>query len=150
MSGRILILAIIALIVVVASAVMIGIATTGRFDAVASLDDLRERGVLFLDDDGIFIVYNEGDPLALSSDAQHVGDEVEFCPSSQLFESRAHGEKFDIRGYYYGGPAQRGLDRYPVRIEGDGIYVDFEQLIPGPERDEGPAREPEGQFCFFD
>ena len=120
--------------------------TTGE-DPVASLAELQEEEVLFLEEHAVFLVYNDGDPLALSADAQHVGDEVEFCESSQMFESPAHGEKFDIRGYYYGGPAQRGLDRYPVRIEGDGIYVDLEHSIEGPPRGTGPPAEPQGPFC---
>jgi Rieske Fe-S protein len=140
---RALILAFIALVV----AVVIGIATTGGPNPVASLEELREEEVLFLDEHDIYLVYNDGQPLALSSDAQHVGDDVEFCRSSQMFESPAHGEKFDIRGYYYAGPARSGLDRYPVRVEGDGVYVDTDRPIEGPPRGAGPAREPEGRFC---
>jgi Rieske Fe-S protein len=147
MRTRVLVLAVIALVVVVGAGVVIGIATSGDSDAVASLEDLREREVLFLEEQQIFLVYNDGEPLALSDDAQHVGDRVEFCSSSHMFESAAHGEKFDIRGYYFGGPAQRGLDRYPLRIEGDGIFVDVDQPIRGPERGEGPPSEPKGRFC---
>ena len=141
---------VIALVVFVGVAVVFGIATTGGPEPVASLDDLREQEVLFLDKHHVFLVYNDGSPLALSDDAQHLGDRVEFCESSQMFESPAHGETFDIRGYYYGGPAQRGLDRYPVRAEGDGIYVDLNHPIQGPERGEARPREPEGPFCLFD
>ncbi len=139
--------AFIALVVVLVVAVVIGIATTGGPNPVASLEELREEEVLLLDEHDIYLVYNDGQPLALSSDAQHVGDDVEFCRSSQMFESPAHGEKFDIRGYYCAGPAKSGLDRYPVRVEGDGVYVDIDRPIEGPPRGAGPAREPEGRFC---
>lgn len=149
-SGRVLIFAVIGLLVAVAIAAAVGIARNGGPDPVASLEDLREREVMLLEDYDIFLVYNEGEPLALSADAQHVGDQVEFCRSSRMFESPAHGEKFDIRGYYYGGPAMRGLDRYPVRVEGDGVYVDVDHPIHGPARGEGPARDPEGRFCITD
>ena len=147
MGGRSLIVALIALGVVLAGAVVIGVVTSGGPPGVASLEELQEQEVLFLDEHEIYLVYNDGDPLALSADAQHVGDDVEFCPSSQMFESSAHGEKFDIHGYYYGGPARRGLDRYPVRMEGGGIYVDVDQPIQGPERGEGPPIEPQGRLC---
>jgi Rieske Fe-S protein len=146
----VLIHAVIALVVVLGVAVVIGIATSGGPGPVASLEDLREREVLFLDQHDAFLVYNDGDPLALSDDAQHVGDRVEFCESSQMFESPAHGEKFDIRGYYFGGPAQRGLDRFLVRVDGDGIYVELNRAIKGPERGEAPARDPKGPFCIVE
>jgi len=146
---RALIPAVIALVLLLGVAGVISIATSGDPDPVASLEELREKEVLFLDEHDVYLVYNDGDPLALSSDAQHVGDEVEFCRSSQMFESPAHGEKFDIRGYYYAGPAMRGLARYPVRVEGDGVYVDVDHPMGGPPRGAGPAREPEGPFCVF-
>src|ERR671919_1893119 len=136
--GRFLILAAIVLLGGVIAAGVI-VRSDGP-DPVASLQNLREREVLFLDEHDIYLVYNDGDPLALSSDAQHVGDDVEFCPQSQMFESPAHGEKFDIRGYYYGGPAARGLARYPVRVEGDGVFIDADRAIQGPPRGAGPAR----------
>ncbi|MGH2731224.1 MAG: Rieske (2Fe-2S) protein [Actinomycetota bacterium] len=147
MARRALIPAFIALVLVVGIAGVIGLATSSGPDPVASLEELREEEVIFLDEHDIYLVYNEGEPLALSTDAQHTGDEVEFCASSQMFESPAHGEKFDIRGYYYGGPARSGLNRYPVRVEGDGVYVDVDHPMGSPPRGAGPAREPEGSFC---
>jgi Rieske Fe-S protein len=73
---------------------------------------------------------------------------VIFCASSHLFESPAHGEKFDIRGYYYAGPGARGLRRYPTRIEGDRVVIDLEHPTEGPERGAGPPQEPQGPFCI--
>jgi hypothetical protein len=49
-----------------------------------------------------------------------------------MFETTTHGEKFDRRGNYYGGPAQKGLDRYPVTVKGSSVFVDFDRLIGGP------------------
>ncbi len=148
MSGRPPIVAAIALVVIVGAGVVIGLATTSGPDAVASLETLRQREVLFLDEYDIFLVYNRGDPLALSDDAQHLeGEHTEWCESSQLFETPTHGEKFDRRGNYYGGPAAKGLDRYPVRIVGDAVYVDLDELIPGPQRGAEEPLEPTGPFC---
>jgi nitrite reductase/ring-hydroxylating ferredoxin subunit len=137
-----------ALVVLIGTAILFGLASNGASDPVASLDVLRAREVILLEEQHIFLVYNDGGPLALSDDAQHVGDRVQFCESSQMFESPAHGEKFDIRGNYFGGPAERGLDRYPVRIEGDRIFVELEQLIQGPRRSEQAPMEPQGRFCI--
>ena len=92
-----------------------------------------------------FVLYNGGDPVALSDNAQHMdGERTEW---SQMFETPTHGEKFDDVGYYYGGPAQRGLDRFKVRVQGDAVYVDLSERTPGPERGSGPAFEPAGEFC---
>lgn len=113
-----------------------------------ALEALEERRVIYLEDEHVFLVFNHGKPLALSDDAQHIGDRVEFCESSQMFESAAHGEKFDLCGYYYGGPGRRGLDRYPVRIEGDAVNVDLYEPIPGPGRGDPPALGPAGPLCF--
>jgi nitrite reductase/ring-hydroxylating ferredoxin subunit len=150
MTGRWLVAGSLALLVLAGSAIAYGLISSDSLDAVASLEALEDEGVIHLKDLHVFLVYNDGDLLALSDDAQHAGDRVEFCESSQMFESPAHGEKFDIQGYYYGGPARRGLAQYPVRIEGDGIYVDFEKLFPGPGRGDPPARDPVGPLCVYE
>ena len=114
---------------------------------LAALSELRARDVLFIEEHDIYLVNTEATPLALSNDAQHVGDIVEFCTSSRMFESAAHGEKFDIRGNYYAGPAARGLARYPVRVVGQQIFVDLDRELPGPDRGAQDALEPKGRFC---
>ena len=117
---------------------------------VATLPELRERQVIRLDDHRGFLVYNGGNPLAMSDDAQHLGggDRVVFCRSSEMFESPAHGEKFDLAGRYYGEPARRGLDQYRLWVDDGGVFVDFGDVIPGPERGEPPGGEPSGPFCY--
>ncbi|MEA2451306.1 MAG: hypothetical protein QOG04_16 [Actinomycetota bacterium] len=155
MNRRGLVATSIILVILLMGAFGIGLATSGEGsidNPIASLEVLMEKGVLEvpLPPDGGFLVYDQGEVLALSAHAQHVPgtENVVFCPSSQLFESPLHGEKFDIRGNYFGGPAAKGLDRFPVRVDGDAIYVDIEHPIPGPERGEGgPPRDPAGNFC---
>lgn len=149
MAGRGLLFAIIALVLVLSAAIVFGLWTSSTgSSSTASLDELRERGVLFFEDGHAFLVYNDGDPIALSDDAQHMeGERTEWCESSQMFETPTHGEKFDNLGYYFGGPALRGLDRFPVRVEGDAVYVDFDERMPGPERGSGSSFQPPGEFC---
>jgi len=148
MIGRWLIIATVVLVALGATALLYGLATSGSASPgpVISLERLEEEKVLYLEDHDVFLVFNDGDPLALSDDAQHLGDRVEFCGSSQMFESPAHGEKFDIHGSYYGGPGTSGLDRYPVRVQDDGVYVDLGELIPGRARG-APVRDPAGPLC---
>lgn len=131
---------------------VIAIANSGdEGGPLASLTELQDEGVIYIEDEHLFLVYNDGDPLALSDDSQHLpGEYTEWCETSQMFETPTHGEKFDRRGNYYGGPATKGLDRYPIAVEGDAIYVDLETVIPGPERGANETLEPEGRFCVFD
>ena len=151
MAGRGLLFASLALAAMVLAAVVYGIATTHAPDdgeLAVSLADVQEAGVLQIDRAvDVYVVYNDGDPMALSADAQHVGDAVVFCESSQMFESPAHGEKFDILGYYYAGPAARGLARYPVRVAGEQLLIDVEHPTEGPQRGAGPPQDPQGPFC---
>ena len=148
--SRSLVVSFMALLAAIAAMAAFGLATT-RDDSIvhASLDDLRVDLVQFLPDQDIFLVYNDGDPLALHADAQHLNHDVEWCEQAEMFMAPAHGEMFDPRGYYYAGPAQRGLDRYGLHVTGGGdITIDLEERIEGPARGEGPAHEPTGPLCF--
>ena len=134
------------LVIIVMGAV--GLATTTSPRPLGSLADLRRERVIFVDEFDLFLVYDDGRPLALDADAQHLGDDVIFCESSQLFESPAHGEKFDIAGNYFGGPGSRGLDRYLVEVRDGNVYVDVEYVTPGPERGAVRPSPPQGSLCF--
>lgn len=141
---------VLALILIVA---LIAIFLTDRPDSqfgsrVATMEELEERGVIEVADHDLFVVWNDGEPLALSADAQHVPNElVVWCESSGMFESPAHGEKFDSRGFYYGGPARAGLSRYSYAVIDEVIYVTLEDPTDGPARGRGPAHDPQGPFC---
>lgn len=148
MSGRLLLLGSLLLVALIAGAVAFGLLTSGGSAGPSvSMEELEEREVIHLVEDHVIFVLNDGDPLALSDDAQHVGDTVIFCESSRLFESLAHGEKFDILGHYFGGPAARGLARYPVIRDGDLVRADMDQEIEGPARGDVRTVEPAGDFC---
>jgi hypothetical protein len=147
--GRWLLVAFLSLVGLVGALLVIGFAQTpaGHDDPQLELEVVREREVVFLEEHDLYVVWNGGEPLALGNDAVHLGDVVYFCRSSELFESPAHGEKFDSRGFYYGGPAARGLTRYPVFVNGGIATIDVDHPEPGPERGEGPAHEPRGRLC---
>lgn len=146
---KVLILTIASLVVTTTSVSAVGLMRGGAPEPtpVAALEDLRQERVIFLERHDAFLVFFRGRALALSSDAQHLGDHVEFCPASGLFEAPAHGEKFDIRGLYLGGPARRGLDRFSSQVHNGWIYVDFTHRIEGPPRGTGTRRAPQGPLC---
>jgi cytochrome b6-f complex iron-sulfur subunit len=88
--------------------------------------------------------------LALYRKCVHLGCSVPHCGTSMLFECPCHGSKYRLTGEYYGGPAPRGLDRFPVTIESGKIVVDTGDVQEGPPRGTSTwdkFAEPVGPLC---
>ncbi len=88
---------------------------------------------------------------ALYRKCVHLGCSVPHCEKSMLFECPCHGSKYRLTGEYYGGPAPRGLDRFPVAIEGNKVVVDTGTVLDGPPRGTDTWErfsEPIGPFCI--
>jgi len=110
-----------------------------------SVNEVETSQVVYLEEHGLFVVATEEGFVALSEDSRHVGDEVLYCRSSNMFSSPAHGELFDRLGRYLGGPAEGDLGRYETRVSGDRVLVDLATLsLPGRSTD---ADEPIGRSC---
>ena len=71
---------------------------------------------------------------ALYRKCVHLGCSVPHCSTSMLFECPCHGSKYKLTGEYYGGPAPRGLDRFPISVEGGKVMVDTGLVQEGPPR----------------
>jgi cytochrome b6-f complex iron-sulfur subunit len=87
---------------------------------------------------------------ALYRKCVHLGCSVPKCDTSKLFECPCHGSKYRLSGEYYGGPAPRGLDRFPITVEGGKVVVDTGDLQEGPPRGTNTwdkFSEPVGPFC---
>jgi cytochrome b6-f complex iron-sulfur subunit len=87
---------------------------------------------------------------ALYRKCVHLGCSVPHCEKSMLFECPCHGSKYRLHGEYFGGPAPRGLDRFPVAIEGGSLIVDTGKVQVGPPRGTNTwdkFSEPQGTFC---
>lgn len=87
---------------------------------------------------------------ALYRKCVHLGCSVPKCDSSKLFECPCHGSKYRMHGEYFAGPAPRGLDRFPIALEGDKVIVDTGALQEGPPRGTNTwdrFSEPQGTFC---
>ena len=95
-----------------------------------------------------YVTSYDGSLHALYQKCTHLGCRVPFCDTSKMFECPCHGSVFNVKGEYIAGPAPRGMDRFPVTIEGDEVIVDTAALIEGPPRGvlTGPA-EPAGPSC---
>jgi cytochrome b6-f complex iron-sulfur subunit len=87
---------------------------------------------------------------ALYRKCVHLGCSVPKCDSSKLFECPCHGSKYRLHGEYYGGPAPRGLDRFPIELVNGKVVVDTGSLQEGPPRGTNTwdkFAEPQGSFC---
>ena len=87
---------------------------------------------------------------ALYRKCVHLGCSVPFCTTSSLFECPCHGSKYRMTGEHFEGPAPRGLDRFPVAIEGGNLIVDTSSLQMGPPRGTSTWEkfaQPRGAFC---
>lgn len=126
--------------------------SSGGWVAIADVEQLQSEGVVYDPSHRAFAVWNEGQPLVLSALVPHIPGQEEralFCTTSQTFDG-PHAERFDVRGYYYGGPARHGLDRYESRVQDGVVQFAPQELMAGPTRGEGPALEPAGPFCTED
>ena len=89
----------------------------------------------------------EAGVVALYQKCVHLGCRVPWCLTSQWFECPCHGSKYNRVGEKKGGPAPRGLDRFPVEVSGGSVTVDTSLVIVGPpigtnttgQEAEGPA-----------
>ena len=87
--------------------------------------------------------------MALYHKCVHLGCRVPWCQTSQWFECPCHGSKYNKWGEWTGGPAPRGLDRFPATLDADGnLNVNTGTIIPGPARTARVLQqEPEGPNC---
>jgi cytochrome b6-f complex iron-sulfur subunit len=86
--------------------------------------------------------------VALYQKCVHLGCRVPWCESSQWFECPCHGSKYNRVGEKQGGPAPRGLDRFPLDVVGGNIIVHTDNLqIDPPIGTNTTGQSPEGAPC---
>ncbi len=99
------------------------------FTKVCALADVEEPGALHvdLDEQEIAIVRGEdGEVYAIEDRCSHADIPLsEGDVDGSTIECWLHGSRFDLRtGKPTGPPATTAVPVYPVRIEGDDVYVD--------------------------
>jgi len=74
--------------------------------------------------------------LALWRKCPHLGCMIpQVCESRSRFQCYCHSSTYNILGEKLErGPAQRGMDRFPVRIDEGVVIVDTRELISGPPK----------------
>jgi cytochrome b6-f complex iron-sulfur subunit len=86
--------------------------------------------------------------VALYQKCVHLGCRVPWCQSSQWFECPCHGSKYNRVGEKQGGPAPRGLDRFPLEVSGGSLVVDTGVIVIGPPIGTNTTNQsPEGAPC---
>ena len=115
---------------------------------VGSIQDVRSQGVVSLPNVPAYVVVDPpGSPIALLARSTHLGERVIYCRSSGWFEDLAHGTLFDRLGHYGSGPAPRGLDRLATVVQDGVVWVNPNEVTPGPPRGSHDIK-PTGEFCI--
>lgn len=71
-----------------------------------------------------FVLTENGrDFVAMSNICTHLGCRVRWIAERQQFLSPCHNGVFDKYGNVVSGPPPRPLDRYPVKVEDEQIYI---------------------------
>jgi cytochrome b6-f complex iron-sulfur subunit len=86
--------------------------------------------------------------VALFQKCVHLGCRVPWCQNSQWFECPCHGSKYNRVGEKKGGPAPRGLDRFPVEVAGGTVIINTGLVVQGPSIGTNTTgQEAEGPNC---
>jgi cytochrome b6-f complex iron-sulfur subunit len=90
----------------------------------------------------------EAGVVALYQKCVHLGCRVPFCETAQWFECGCHGSKYNRVGEKKGGPAPRGLDRFPVEVNNGVVSVNTGLVLVGPSIGTNTTgQEAEGPHC---
>jgi 3-phenylpropionate/trans-cinnamate dioxygenase ferredoxin subunit len=107
------------------------------FIRVCAVSDVEDEGVLGVQVDGepVAVVKSEGEFFAIRDVCSHAdvplseGD-VEDC----AIECWLHGSRFDLRsGKPTGLPATKPVPVYPVRVDGDDVFVSLTDNQESPQ-----------------
>ena len=108
-------------------------------DAVPKAKDVYQGGVLAGMEAGVTALYQK---------CVHLGCRVPWCKPAQWFECPCHGSRYNRVGEKKGGPAPRGLDRFPVEVSGGSVVVDTGLVSVGPPIGTNTTgQEAEGPHC---
>ncbi len=88
--------------------------------------------------------------VALYQTCPHLGCRVPDCLTSQWFECPCHGSQYNRVGEKKGGPAPRGMDRFPMEVTpGNELVVNTGVVIQGPPIGTNTTgQEAEGPNCI--
>jgi len=80
----------------------------------------------------VWVVKHAGEKVTVfSPTCPHLGCGYRWDPADRKFKCPCHGSVFDINGMVLAGPAPRGLDTLPSRVDDGVLYVKFEKFRLG-------------------
>ena len=100
---------------------------------IGAAADYKDGTATFVREGRLWLVQAQGTFLALSQKCPHLGCRVPYCESSGRFECPCHGSVYDIGGEWIQGPSPRGMDRFPLSLDGEVLVVDTTKRIDGPD-----------------
>jgi cytochrome b6-f complex iron-sulfur subunit len=88
--------------------------------------------------------------IATYQKCAHLGCRVPFCATSKWFECPCHGSQYNQVGEKKGGPAPRGMDRFPATFAPSGdVTIQTGTVVPGPAIGTNTTgQEAEGPHCI--
>jgi cytochrome b6-f complex iron-sulfur subunit len=90
----------------------------------------------------------EAGVIAIFQKCVHLGCRVPWCQTSQWFECPCHGSKYNRVGEKKGGPAPRGLDQFPIEVDGGMVTINTGIVVQGPALGTNTTgQEAEGPSC---
>ena len=107
--------------------------------SVAAAKKVYSESILPEMEAGIVVLYQK---------CVHLGCRVPWCKTSQWFECPCHGSKYNRVGEKKGGPAPRGLDRFPADVTGGQVTINTGIVVQGPSIGTNTTgQEAEGPNC---
>ena len=85
----------------------------------------------------VFVLPAQGSPRVLSAVCPHEGCEVSWDAGQKSFLCPCHDSRFGADGVALTGPATRGLDEFPARVENGVLEIQYRPPASGID----PARE---------
>lgn len=123
--------------------------TFGGVLRAGAADAFAEGTVTYVGEGRFYMTRLEGELAALWQKCPHLGCRVPFCERSGRFECPCHGSVFNRKGEYLEGPAPRGMDSFPVRVEDGVVLVDTGNVVEGPPQGRLTLHdEPSGPSCL--
>ena len=99
------------------------IASTDGFVPLGTLTDLNTKGSLSKGKIVVVRDSNRNEVVAVNPTCTHQGCRVAWRKARQQFACPCHGSRFGSDGRVLGGPAPAPLKRWPVKVEGETIFV---------------------------
>ncbi|HET6371618.1 MAG TPA: ubiquinol-cytochrome c reductase iron-sulfur subunit [Nitrospiria bacterium] len=78
----------------------------------------------------------EGKVVVYSPICPHLGCAYQWKQELKEFQCPCHNSVFDVNGRVLSGPAPRSLDTLPAKVEGDTVYIRYEEFKVGTPKKE--------------